>query len=110
VYVVLLLAAVAILVGVVIVAMGRGGELVLFRRDRPELITRFRSPSDVASVRLPVAPLGYQVQATSDALIAAARLVAERDAEIVLLRRELNHVGAGPGETAPGDAEPGQDS
>ena len=90
---VLLLAAGAILGGVVVVAMGRGGELVPFRRDVPAAVTRFRSPLDIVSVRLPLAPFGYQAQATGDALTAAARLVAERDAEIVLLRRELHGLG-----------------
>jgi hypothetical protein len=72
--------------------MGRGGELAHFPRDLPEAVVRFRSPADVVSVRLPLAPFGYQAQATGDALTAAARLVAERDAEIALLRRELRRL------------------
>jgi hypothetical protein len=92
VYWVLLLAAGSILGGVVVVAMGRGGELAYFPRDLPVAAMRFRSPSDVVSVRLPLAPFGYQAQATGDALTAAARLVAERDAEIALLRRELRRL------------------
>ncbi|HUD36535.1 MAG TPA: hypothetical protein VMR14_06545 [Streptosporangiaceae bacterium] len=91
-YWVLLLAAGSILGGVVVVAMGRGGELAYFSRDLPEAVMRFSSPADVVSVRLPLAPFGYQAQATGDALTAAARLVAERDAEIALLRRELRRL------------------
>lgn len=87
-----MLAAGAILGGVVVVAMGRGGELAYFPRDRPEAVLRFSSPADVVSARLPLAPFGYQAHATGDALTAAARLVAERDAEIALLRRELRRL------------------
>ena len=94
-YVVLLLAAIAIIGGVVVVAMGRGGELVIFRRDLPLSATLLRTPADVARVQLPFAPFGYQVQATSDALVAAARMLAVRDAEIAALRMEL---GGGPPE------------
>jgi hypothetical protein len=93
VYLVLLVAALAILGGVVVVAMGRGGEMAIFRRDVPLPLLRFRSPADVATVQLPVSAFGYQVQATGDALAAAASLVAARDAEIVLLRRELLRLG-----------------
>jgi hypothetical protein len=93
VYLVLLLAAGAILSGVVVVAMGHGGEMASFRRDLPLAIRRFRSPAEVASARLPLGPFGYEVQATGDALMAAAILVAERDAEIAALRRELMRLG-----------------
>jgi hypothetical protein len=93
VYLVLLLAALAILGGVVVVAMGRGGELTLFHKDVPVLYTQLRTPADVATVRLPLVPFGYQVQATGDALVAAANLLADREAEIVALRRELWRLG-----------------
>jgi hypothetical protein len=86
--IVIVLAAVAILAGVVVVAMGRGGELA---RDRPEEqgITNFRTWSDVASYRPPPALLGYHAGATEHALAQVARAIAERDAEIDLLRRRL---------------------
>ena len=89
VYVVLLVAAVAILAGVVVVAMGRGGEIAAFRRDLPEYRFRLRTPSDVATLQLPIALLGYQELATGDALRAAAQMLADRDAEIAMLRAEL---------------------
>ncbi|HUJ05130.1 MAG TPA: hypothetical protein VLX31_03360 [Streptosporangiaceae bacterium] len=88
-YVVLLVAAVAILAGVVVVAMGRGGEIAEFRRDLPEYRFRLRTPSDVATLRLPLALLGCQELATGDALRAAAQMLADRDAEIAMLRAEL---------------------
>ncbi len=102
--VVLLLAAAAILVGVVVVAMGGGGELALFRRDLPPLRFRLRSPEDVATLRLPLAPLGYQEQAAGEAFRAIARLLDERDAEIARLRDEVMRLRSGA--VVPGDAAP----
>ena len=92
----LLAAAGAILGGVVVVAMGRGGQIANFRRDIPVLAVRFRTPGEVALARLPLGLFGYQAQATGDALAAAAALVDERDAEIAELRRELSRFGAEP--------------
>jgi hypothetical protein len=100
VYLVLLLAAVAILAGVVVVAMGRGGEMALFKRDLPALLRLPRTPAEVATQRLPLGPVGYQVQATDEALIAAANLLAQRDQEIAELRGELWRLGCGDEATA----------
>lgn len=95
VYLVLLLASGSILGGVVVVAMGRGGEMALFRRDLPVMLRRPRTPTEVATQRLPLGPIGYQVQATEEALIAAAHLLAERDREIAALRSEVWRLGGG---------------
>ena len=86
--VVIVLVAAVILGGVVVVAMGRGGEL---SREQPDLPARsdFRTWSDVASYRPPPALLGYQVAATERALSLIARTIAERDAEIDWLRTRL---------------------
>jgi hypothetical protein len=89
VYFVLLAAAIAILVGVVAVAMGRGGEIVRTRRDVPVRPPRIRSATDVARLRLPIGLLGYQEQATDEALDAAARLIADQEDEIARLREEV---------------------
>jgi hypothetical protein len=86
--IVIVLAAVAILAGVVVVAMGRGGELARDRSEEPAL-TNFPTWSDVASYRPPAALLGYHAGATEHALAQVARAIAERDAEIDLLRRRL---------------------
>lgn len=94
-YLVLLLAAGAILGGVVVVAMGRGGEMALLRRDLPVAARRPRTPTEVATQRLPLGPIGYQVQATEEALIAAAHLLAERDREIAALRSEVGRLRSG---------------
>lgn len=89
--VVIILAAAVILGGVVVVAMGRGGEL---GRERPELPVRsdFRTWSDVAGYRPPPALLGYHAGATEHALSLIARTIAERDAEIDWLRKRLVEV------------------
>jgi len=86
--VVIFLAAAVILGGVVVVAMGRGGEL---ERSPRELASRldFRTWSDVARYRPPAALLGYHAAATEHALAVIARTIAERDAEIDWLRRRL---------------------
>jgi hypothetical protein len=86
--IVIVLAALVILGGVVVVAMGRGGELARERPADPAL-TDFRTWSDVASYRPPPALLGYHAGATEYALAEVARAIAERDAEIDLLRRRL---------------------
>jgi hypothetical protein len=82
------LAAAVILGGIIVVAMGKGGEL---SRERPELPARtdFRSWSDVADYRPPTALIGYHAAATERALALIARTIAERDAEIDWLRRRL---------------------
>jgi hypothetical protein len=69
--------------------MGRGGEIVRSERDQPVHPPRIRSAADVARLRLPVGQLGYQEQATDQALNAAARLIAEQEAEIERLREEV---------------------
>jgi hypothetical protein len=95
VYLVLLTAAIAILAGVVVVAMGRGGEITRFDRDLPMTPPRVRDASDLALLQLPVGLFGYQEQATHEALDAAARLLAEQDAEIGRLREEVARLNAG---------------
>jgi hypothetical protein len=119
--VVIVLAAAVILGGVVVVAMGRGGEL---SRERPELPARsdFRTWSDVARYRPPGALLGYHAGATEHALSLIARTIAERDAEIDWLRRRLAEVsrpqaapdGQGSGEAgfvgSPAGSAPGFES
>jgi hypothetical protein len=87
--VVLLIAAVAILAGVVVVAVGRGGELAMARSDIPPVRFALFTPADVAAFRPRLAFFGYSAQATDDALLQIARAVAERDAELSRLRVQL---------------------
>jgi hypothetical protein len=95
VYFVLLTAAIAILAGVVVVAMGRGGEIARFDRDRPITPPRIREASELPLLQLPIGLFGYQQQATRVAFDAAARLLAEQDAEIARLRAEVTRLSAG---------------
>ena len=104
VYFVLLAAAMAILVGVVVVAMGRGGEIVRFHRDLPLVPLRIRTAADIATLSLPLGLFGYQEQAADAALDAAARLLAEQDAEIARLRAELWRVTVQPNGDAAADS------
>jgi hypothetical protein len=86
--VVILLVAAVILGGIVVVAMGRGGELA---RDKVEMPgwADLRSWSDVARYRPPPALLGYHAASTEQALMLIARSIAERDGEISWLRGRL---------------------
>jgi len=85
----LLAAAVAILTGVVAVAMGWGGEMVAARRDLPATPLSATTASDVAMLRLPAGLFGYQREATDSALEEISCLVASRDGEIARLREEV---------------------
>jgi hypothetical protein len=87
--VVLLAAAAAILAGVVVVAMGRGGELVLSAPDRRPLDPEVMTAADVALLRPPAALWGYDRQATHVVLNMVAQTVTERDVEIAALRQQL---------------------
>ena len=104
--VVLLLAAIAILAGVVVVAIGRGGELTVFRSDTPPLRLEFATAADLARFRPPSAFFGYSAQVTDDALQLIARVVADREAELAMLRRQLATLRASPAPATPAPARP----
>jgi hypothetical protein len=89
--VVIILAALAILCGIVVAAMGRGGELARQTDDQPSLAD-FESGADVAHYRPPPALLGYHAGATEYALLLAGRALADRDAEIAWLRSRLREL------------------
>ena len=86
--VVIFLVAAVILGGIVVVAMGHGGELARDKVERPATVD-LRSWSDVARYRPPPALLGYHAASTEQALMIIARSIAERDAEISWLRSRL---------------------
>jgi hypothetical protein len=86
---VLLAAAVVIVVGSIIVAIGRGGELARAPADTRPLDTHIVTAADVALLRPPTALWGYDMRATDEALNMVARTVTERDVEIATLRRQL---------------------
>jgi hypothetical protein len=87
----IVLVAVVLLGGIVVVAMGRGGELSRETGDEPEA-TDFESWADVARYRPPAALLGYHAGVTERALQLISRTIAERDAEIAWLRGRLREV------------------
>jgi len=105
--VVLLLAALVILAGVVAVAIGRGGELAMFRPDSPRYPQVLATAADVASFRPPLAFFGYSAPATDEALQQITQVVVERDAEVAWLRDQVVKLG---GDTAdwPSAAPPAQ--
>jgi hypothetical protein len=121
--IVLIVAAVAILGGVIVVAMGRGGELAPSSADVRPLDTDIVTAADVALLRPPAALWGYDMRATDEALNQVARTVTERDVEIADLRRQLADVQSEPDEARqaryprhaadppdpPGQAVPDQD-
>ena len=84
----IVIAAIVILAGVVVVAMGRGGELATDRPEAPDP-SDLRTWYEVAAYRPPPALFGYQAAATEHALSEIARAIADRDAEIDRLRRRL---------------------
>ena len=87
--VVLLIVAVAILVGVMLTALGRAGEMAPFPGDTAPIELDEVSATDVALLRPPMSLWGYNAQATEDALRVIARSMTARDVEIATLRREL---------------------
>jgi hypothetical protein len=87
--VVLLIAAAVILGGVVVVAIGRGGELASFPADVSPFEAEIVTAADVVLLRPPAALFGYNRQVVDDVLSAIARTITERDVEIATLRRQL---------------------
>jgi hypothetical protein len=95
--VVMLVAAAAVLAGVIAVALGRGGELALFQADYAPVKLDEVAATDVVLFRPPLALWGYSVQATDEALNRIAEALTERDIEITALRQKVaNLEGASP--------------
>jgi len=90
--VVLIVVAAAIVAGVVVVALGRGGEMAQFAADYAPVdlddIDEVTA-TDVALLRLPRALWGYHMQATDQALGLIAQTLTDRDVEIATLLRQL---------------------
>lgn len=104
--VVLLLAALVILAGVVAVAIGRGGELAMFRPDSPRYPRVLATAADVASFRPPLAFFGYSASATDEALEQITQVVVERDAEVAWLRDQVVKLGGDAGDWPSAAPEP----
>ncbi|TDC58269.1 DivIVA domain-containing protein [Actinomadura sp. KC345] len=91
--VVFVLAGLAVLGAVVVLAMGRGGELAETHPDYPQLpLGEDGGPvtgDDAAYVRLPRTFWGYQPQLTDEALHRLADALHERDARVAALEEQL---------------------
>jgi hypothetical protein len=103
--VVMLVAAGAVLVGVIVVALGRGGELAYFQADYFPLKLEQISATDVALFRPPMALWGYNAQATDEALNRIATALTERDIEISALQQQVADLEASGRQRAPGPSE-----
>jgi len=108
----LLIAAAVILGGVIIVAMGRGGELARFPADVSPFDAQIVTAADVVLLRPPSALFGYNRQVTDDVLSTIARTITERDVEIATLRVQLGEREGPPPQDPPsapaGRPPPGQ--
>jgi hypothetical protein len=87
--VVLIVVAAAIVVAVIAVALGRGGELGEVTADFAPFEIDDVTAADVALLRPPPSLCGYHIPATDQALSRIARTMTERDVEIATLRRQL---------------------
>lgn len=92
--VVMLVAAVAVLAGIIAVAVGRGGELTFFQADYAPLKLDEIAATDVVLFRPPMALWGYNVQATDEALNRIAEALTERDIELTALRQQVANLEA----------------
>ena len=86
----MLLAALAILAGVVIVASGRGGEMAHEDPDYPPLDLGPVTAADVALLRPPSAAWGYNMRVTDEALERIAQALTERDVRISALQQQVD--------------------
>jgi hypothetical protein len=99
----MIIAAVAVLVGVFYAATGRGGELAYEHADHAPLDLGPVSAGDVAMLRPPTALWGYNMQVTDEALERIAHAMRDRDVTIAYLRQQLAGQGsdAAPSPDAP---------
>ncbi len=94
--VVLLIAGLVILIAVILVAAGRGGELPAERNDYAPLDLGPVSATDVALLRPPANAWGYNMQATDEAMAQIAESIRERDVRIVALEQLVTDLSREP--------------
>ena len=92
----MILAAVAVLVGVFYAATGRGGEMSYEPADHTPLDLGPVSATDIALLHPPTALWGYNVQVTNEALERIARAMRERDVRIAYLQQQIADFAARP--------------
>lgn len=89
---VLIVAGVAVLITILALAVGMGGEMGGTHPDHPPLSLPERQAlagTDVALLRLPVGLIGYHVSITNEALRRIAAELSERDTRIAVLEQRL---------------------
>jgi hypothetical protein len=94
--VLLLIVGLAIVVAVVLVASGRGGELSEERNDYAPLDLGPVSATDVALLRPPANAWGYNIPATDEAMAQIAESIRERDVRIVALEQLVTDLSREP--------------
>jgi len=94
--VVLLTAALVIVTAVVLVAVGRGGEMSVEHPDYEPLDLGPVSATDVVLLRPPSALWGYSMQATDEAFERIAESIRERDVRIVALEQLVTDLSRNP--------------
>jgi hypothetical protein len=94
--VLLLIVGLAIVVAVVLVASGRGGELSEERNDYAPLDLGPVSATDVALLRPPANAWGYNIPATDEAMARIAESIRERDVRIVALEQLVTDLSREP--------------
>lgn len=107
--VVIAAAIVAVLAAVVVLALGKGGELAEARPDHPVLrlpTGRSLVGTDVALLRLPRGLWGYHVGVTDEALRRMAYALTERDALVALLQQRVAELQRDPGTDGRENGEP----
>jgi len=90
------IAVVVVFAAVVLVAMGRGGELSVERNDYLALDLGPVSATDVALLRPPTGLWGYNMQATDEAMEQIAESIRERDVRIVALEQLVTDLSREP--------------
>ncbi|MBB6344904.1 hypothetical protein FHU36_001413 [Nonomuraea muscovyensis] len=93
--VILAIAALAILACVVVVSLGRGGELTEFPPDVPPLDlpeAQQLTAVDFMALRLPVNLVGYHTQTVDETLRRAAGAISARDTRIAVLEQRVSEL------------------
>ncbi|MCT9932609.1 hypothetical protein N5079_20620 [Planotetraspora sp. A-T 1434] len=90
--VVLIIAGLAVLVCVVMVSLGHGGELAEFPPDVPPLElpdAGHLTAADFIALHLPISLVGYHTQIVDETLHRAATALSERDTRIAVLEQRV---------------------
>ncbi|MEN3538414.1 hypothetical protein AAH991_25105 [Microbispora sp. ZYX-F-249] len=90
--VVLVIAGLAVIVCVVMVSLGRGGEMAEFPPDAPPLDLPAAgqvTPADLIALQLPIGLVGYSTQAVDETLHRVSVALGERDTRIAVLEQRV---------------------